>query len=110
MIPFSSFIAPVVHSASNIFFSYYDEKLFNTLTPKEMLTGYKFPLMEMLDRFFIKPIEWLGIPLPIDERLPENKMGIFNIVNDTNRRGPYTMYTGVGKQMPFTYKSYKGKP
>jgi hypothetical protein len=66
--------------------------------------------MEMLDRMVIKPLEWLGVPLP-PERLPENRMGILNIVNSTNRRGPYEMWTGQGgKGTPLTYKNFKGKP
>lgn len=115
MIPMSSYIAPVPFNIVNIFLATYNEHFIKTISIHDLMSGYKFPIYDLVDVALIKPLEFIDktlIKLPIPpERLPKSKFGILHVKNLTNRGGLYGIYTGknTGPRKFLRFYSYRGK-
>ena len=68
-------------------------------TPRKLIEGDTMSMLATVDELIFKPLKWLGLELPfglfelIDRHLPDNRFGLFSVINGT-KVGPIEMYTG----------------
>lgn len=85
-----SILNPVIYFVINRIIDSYDQKVFVEKTVRELIFGYKVPILDSLSKY-IKPLAMFGFKLDL---LPNNTFGILYGQNNT-AEGPYEIYSGL---------------